>query len=415
MICRQKATLCFRACCARFLAAKAVDEASGWGDGPQRSAKATFLNGDRDVSVENLFRPLRLGAVDIPNRIIMAPMTRSRAGAGHVATASTALYYAQRADAGLLIAEGSQISQAGQGYIRTPGIHSEEQTQAWAKVVQAVHAKGGRIALQLWHVGRMSHPLFQPGGAAPLAPSALRPEGRGMTPEGLQDYVTPRALETEEVAAIVGQFAAAAVNARRAGFDAVELHAANGYLLDQFLRDGSNKRTDRYGGSVENRSRFLLEVTAAAVDAMGPGRVGIRFSPNGAYNSMSDSDPAATFGYAAEMLNRFDLAFLHVIEPLRDDHPMSPPAGARRVAGLLRRLYKGAFIFNGGLDGPTADRLMGEGAADAAAFGVPFIANPDLVQRLRMGAPLATADRTFFYRGEDRGYIDYPTLAEKAD
>lgn len=366
------------------------------------------------MSRNDLLSPLRLGALDLPNRVIMAPMTRSRAGAGDVPTAATAEYYVQRATACLLITEGTQISQQGQGYAYTPGIHTQEQVAGWRRVVDAVHEAGGRIAPQLWHVGRLSHPVLQPDGGLPVAPSAIKPDGAAFTPQGMLDYVTPRALETDEIAGIVADFARAAENARAAGFDAVELHGANGYLIDQFIRSGSNQRTDRYGGSVENRNRFMLEVVAAVTDVLGPGRLGIRFSPNGAYHNMSDSDPAATFSHAVEQLNRFDLAFLHIIEPLADDHHMSPPPGATRVAGLLRGLFKGPFILNGGITREVGDRLIAEGAADAIAFGVPYIANPDLVDRFRRNAPLAQADRATFYGGDERGYLDYPALEQAA-
>lgn len=359
---------------------------------------------------KNLLSPLRLGDLDLPNRVIMAPMTRSRAGKGDVPTAATAKYYVQRATAGLLITEGTQITQQGQGYAFTPGIHSPEQVAGWKGVTDAVHEAGGRIAAQLWHVGRLSHRVLQPGGVLPVAPSAIKPDGQAFTPQGMLDYEVPRALETDEIAGIVADFAKAAENAKAAGFDAIELHGANGYLIDQFIRSGSNTRTDRYGGSVENRNRFMLEVVAAVTDVLGGGRVGIRFSPNGAYHNMSDSDPAATFGYAAEQLNRFNLAFLHVIEPLVDDHMMSPPPGATRVAGLLRRTFKGPFILNGGITREVGDQLIADGAADAVAFGVPYIANPDLVERFRRNAPLAQADRATFYGGDEKGYLDYPAL-----
>lgn len=357
----------------------------------------------------NLLSPLRLGDVELPNRIIMAPMTRSRAVAGH-ADANTAKYYVQRASAGLLITEGTQISPQGQGYVFTPGIHSPEQVAGWRGVTDAVHAAGGRIAAQLWHVGRVSHRVLQPDGGLPVAPSAIKFDGKVFTTQGPLDYETPRALETDEIAGIVADYAKAAENAKAAGFDAVELHGANGYLIDQFLRSGTNTRTDSYGGSVQNRNRFMLEVVAAVTDVLGGGRVGIRFSPNGTFNGMSDSDPASTFGYAVEQLNRFNLAFLHVIEPLVDDHHMSPPSGATRVAGLLRQLFKGPYILNGGITRELGDKLIAEGAADAVAFGVPFISNPDLVERFRRNAPLAAADRATFYGGTEQGYLDYPAL-----
>jgi len=354
-----------------------------------------------DRAAPTLFTPVRLARHTLANRVVMAPMTRNRAGEGNVPRALGALYYAQRASAGLIVTEGSQVSPRGVGYPDTPGIHSEAQVEGWRRVTEAVHGEGGRIFLQLWHVGRVSHPSVQADGGLPVAPSALAAEGALYTPAGPLPYPVPRALEADEVAGVVEEFAAGARNALRAGFDGVELHGANGYLIDQFLRSGSNRRTDRYGGPVENRARFLLQVTAAVADVWGGDRVGVRFSPTGAYNGMSDSDPAGTFGYAAHALNRFGLAYLHVTEPV--DTPQ-----AARVAPLLRQVFRGPLVLNGGYDRAAADAAIASGAADLVAFGTAFLANPDLPARLAAGARLNAPDPATFYGGDARGYTDYP-------
>jgi N-ethylmaleimide reductase len=268
----------------------------------------------KSTSVPNLFTPAEVGRLTLRNRVVMAPLTRSRAGPGNVPTQLNALYYAQRASAGLIISEATQISPEGQGYISTPGIHSAEQVAGWKCVTQAVHIAGGPIVLQLWHVGRISHPSFQPGGKAPVAPSAIRPNGQAFTAKGFEPIPTPRALETAEIPAIVEQYAQAARNAVAAGFDGVEVHAANGYLIDQFLRDGTNRRADRYGGSIENRARFLLEVVDTVSAAVGAGCTGVRISPQNGQNDIADSDPQALFGYVAEQLSGKGLAYLHIIE-----------------------------------------------------------------------------------------------------
>ncbi|HEX8395257.1 MAG TPA: alkene reductase [Longimicrobium sp.] len=353
-------------------------------------------------STPNLFTPVRVGPYTLRNRMVMAPMTRNRAGEGATVTDLTAQYYAQRASAGLIITEGSQISPQGAGYPGTPGIYSDEQVEAWRKVTDAVHARGGRIFLQLWHVGRISHPDTQEDGGLPVAPSAIAAEGPIATLKGMQPMVTPRALRTDEIPGIVADFARGARAAYRAGFDGVELHGANGYLIDQFLRDGSNHRTDEYGGSVENRARFLDEVTAAVVEVWGGHRVGVRLSPMGAYNSMSDSDPAATFGHAVRMLNRYGLAYLHLTEQIGGDEP--------RITPLLREAFRGPLIINGGYGRESAEAALAAGEGDLVSFGVGFLANPDLVERFAEDAPLNTPDRETFYMGGERGYVDYPTL-----
>ena len=357
-----------------------------------------------------LLEPARLGPYTLKNRVVMAPLTRNRAGAGNVPQDMNVAYYAQRASAGLIITEATQISPQGVGYPGTPGIHSAEQVAGWTRVTDAVHARGGRAFLQLWHVGRISHPSLQPNGEIPVAPSALKPEGEAFTAEGPQPFVTPRALEGHEIPGIIADYRAAAVNALAAGFDGVEVHAANGYLLDQFLRDGSNHRRDSYGGSLENRTRLLLEVVAAVTEVWGGGRVGLRLSPINSFNSMSDSDPDATFGYAVRQLNRFGLAYLHVVE--RDF------AGSRESQSFdrrkLRAQFNGPYVGNGDYDRLRADWALGSGVADFVAFGKPFIANPDLPERLARNAPLNESDETTFYGGDERGYTDYPFLDHEA-
>ncbi|HYD71276.1 alkene reductase [Azospirillum sp.] len=362
------------------------------------------------MSAVDLFTPVRLGAVELPNRIVMAPMTRSRAGAGNTPTDLTVEYYRQRASAGLIITEATQVSADAQGYPDTPGIHTVEQAAGWRRVADAVHADGGRIFTQIWHVGRISHPMFRPDGSQPVAPSAIAARGELYAgAAGMVPFPVPRALETAEIPAYARLFADAAKRAVfDAGLDGVEIHAANGYLIDQFLRDGTNARTDAYGGSVANRARFLMEVTEAVSHAVGAQRVGVRLSPNGTFNDMKDSDPAALFGHVAEALNPFGLAFLHVIEGIGG--PQALPEGATPVAPLLRRIFKGPFIINGGFTREAGDAALANGDADLVSFGVPFIGNPDLVERFKRGAPLNEPDRGTFYGGAAKGYTDYPAL-----
>ena len=360
----------------------------------------------------SLFSPVPLGPLTLRNRVVMAPMTRSRAGAGNVPTPLTVAYYAQRASAGLIVSEGAQVSPQGVGYANTPGIHTDAQVAAWRAVTDAVHAEGGRIFLQLWHVGRVSHPSMQPDGGLPVAPSAVAPQGRVYTSTGPQPFVVPRALDRAELPGVVAQFAEGARRSREAGFDGVEVHGANGYLLDQFLRTGSNRRDDDYGGPVQHRARLLVEVVEAVAAAWEPGRVGVRFSPTSPFNSMHDDDPIDTFGHAAAALDRFGLAYLHVIAPVAG--PAVVP-GAPDVVPEIRRRFRGPLIVNGGYDGPSAEAAVASGAADLVSFGVPYISNPDLVERLAIGAPLAPADRATFYGGGARGYTDYPTRAGAAE
>jgi N-ethylmaleimide reductase len=356
----------------------------------------------------DILSPFKLGPLMLPNRVVMAPMTRNRAGPGNVPGPLNATYYAQRASAGLIVSEATQVSPQGVGYPGTPGIHSAEQVAGWKSVTDAVHAAGGRIFLQLWHVGRISHPALQPDGALPVAPSAIAPAGHAMTGDGLKPFAAPRALETAEIAGIVEDYRRGARNARAAGFDGVELHGANGYLIDQFLRDGANRRTDRYGGNAANRVRFLIEATEAVVGEWGADRVGVRLSPTNPFNDMTDSNPATTFATAVRELNRFGLAYLHVVEPVADD-PV--PAGEMPDIAFFRRLWRGALIGNKGYDLARANAAIREGLADLISFAALFLANPDLPARFRSGGPFNPPDRKTFYGGTAAGYTDYPRLA----
>jgi len=356
----------------------------------------------------DLFSPLRLGAIELPNRVVMSSLTRNRAGESNVPTDLMVEYYRQRASAGLILTEASPVCPEGHGYPRTPGIHTAEQIAGWKKVTDAVHAAGGRIAIQLWHVGRISHPDLQPKGATPVAPSALRPAGQAITFTGMQDYVMPRALETAEIPGVVAAFVQAAKNAMAAGFDGVEIHGGNGYLVDQFLRSSTNQRTDAYGGSKENRARLLLEIIGAVTAAIGNGRVGLRLSPVTPFNDISDANPQETFDYVVGELNRFDLAFLDILQGT---------GGSPQDQWLtfdyarLRAIYKGKLILNNGYDFASAQQAVQTGAADAIAFGRALLANPDLVARFRRGAPLNQPDYEKLYVGEEKGYTDYPFLA----
>ena len=361
---------------------------------------------ERHVSTTpDLFTPAKAGALTLRNRIVMAPLTRSRAGPGNVPHQLNALYYAQRASAGLIISEATQIAPEGQGYIATPGIHSAEQIAGWKCVTKAVHIAGGPIVLQLWHVGRISHPSFQPGGAAPVAPSAIKPDTKAFTANGFEPIPTPRALETDEVLAIVAQYAQGARNALAAGFDGVEVHAANGYLIDQFLQDRTNKRTDRYGGSIENRSRFLLEAVDAVTAAVGADRTGVRISPQNTMNDIGDSDPQALFNYVAQQLSGRGLAYLHVIEG-DTGGAVVPPFDYQHI----KDLFGGMVIANNGFDKQRASKAIADGRADLIAFGKPFIGNPDLVVRLFLDAPLMPLNPETLYGGLELGYTDYPVL-----
>jgi N-ethylmaleimide reductase len=357
----------------------------------------------------SLFTPLRLGAVEAPNRLVMAPLTRMRAGQDRIPTSLMAEYYLQRASAGLIVTEATAVSQQGTGCPNTPGIYTDQQVAGWQRVTEAVHHAGGRIFLQLWHMGRVSHPSFQPGGGLPVAPSAIAPKsGQAITETGMRPYFTPRALETAELPGLVRQYSDGAQRAKIAGFDGVEIHNANGYLLDQFLRDGTNHRTDAYGGSVENRARLTLEVAEAVAKVWAADRVGIRFSPGGVFNDMHDSNPLATFSYVLRELNRFHLAYAHLIVSTEDDirHGAVPvPLAA------LRQEFHGPVIVANGFNRETAMRAIADGAADAVAFGRLFLANPDLPERFRLNSPLNSPDESTFYGGTEKGYTDYPSLA----
>ncbi|WP_370661549.1 alkene reductase [Pelagibius sp. 7325] len=342
----------------------------------------------------------------------MAPLTRSRAGDGDVQGAMNATYYRQRASAGLIISEATQISAQGKGYAFTPGIYSDDQVAGWRLVTDAVHQAGGRIFAQLWHVGRISHPDLQPGNALPVAPSAVKPEGQAFTASGFKPMVTPRALELEEIPGIIAQYAHAAQAAKRAGFDGVEIHAANGYLLDQFLRDGTNRRTDAYGGSIENRVRLTLEVAAAVAGIWGASRTGIRVSPVTPHaGGITDSNPKALFNHLAGRLSEMGLVYMHAIEgETRGARDYDPIFDFR----AFRRAFSGYYIANNGYTKSLAADAIRSGAADLVSFGRPYIANPDLVERLRRNAPLNEGDRETFYGGGAKGYIDYPTLNPEA-
>lgn len=371
------------------------------------SPKGIFMT----ASTPSLFDHYRLGDLTLSNRIVMAPLTRNRAEAGFVPSELTIEYYAQRASAGLIITEASQISQQGQGYQDTPGIYTDEQVAAWRKITDAVHAKGGHMVIQLWHVGRVSHTSLQPGGAAPVAPSAISAGSKTFVNNTFTDTSTPRALELLEIPGILADYRRAAANAIKAGFDGVEIHAANGYLIDQFLKDGANQRTDAYGGSIANRSRFLLEVTDTIIGEIGAKRTGIRLSPVSPANGISDSAPQPLFNHVVEELEKRHPVYIHVVE--------GATGGPRDVAPdfsfeELRKRYTGTWMVNNGYDLNLATKVVAEHKADLVAFGRPFISNPDLVERLRRNAPLNEIDRDTLYGGGAKGYLDYPTLDSAA-
>lgn len=346
-----------------------------------------------------LFDTLTVGDLHLPNRIIMAPLTRCRAEAERVPGALMAEYYAQRASAGLILSEATAVTPMGVGYPNTPGIWSAEQVAGWKTVTDAVHAAGGRIVLQLWHVGRISDPSYL-AGELPVAPSAIQPAGHVSLLRPERAFVTPRALETAEIADVIAAYRQGAENAKAAGFDGVEVHAANGYLLDQFLQSGTNQREDQYGGTLENRARLLLEVTDACIDVWGVGRVGVHLSPRGDAHDMSDANPAETFGYVARELGKRGIAFICAREYAAEDS----------LVPQLKAAFGGVFIANEKFDKVQSNQWLEQGNADAIAFGVPFIANPDLVKRLATDAALNTPDATTFYGAGPIGYTDYPTL-----
>ena len=375
----------------------------------------------QQVPKEMLFQPVRLGRYDLPHRIVMAPLTRSRARQpGNVPSALNACYYAQRASAALIVTEATQVSQQGQGYAWTPGIHTREQVEGWRLVTDAVHRAGGLIFLQLWHVGRISHPSLQPDGMLPVAPSAIKPTGEAFIEnengEGqLVPFVMPRALQIEEMPYIVRQYARGSRNALEAGFDGVEVHAANGYLLDQFINSSSNRRADGYGGAIGKRARLLVEVVEAVSDVWDQDRVGVRLSPLGTFNDMGDDDPDTTFGYIAEKLNSGALAYLHVVNPAFTviEKGIEPNPGAQRMLELLREKYRGTLIVAGGFDHETAEGWLRQRKADLIAFGRKFLANPDLPERFRSRASLNADNPSTYYGGGAKGYTDYPTLARE--
>lgn len=347
--------------------------------------------------MSSLFEPLVAGDLHLSNRTVMAPLTRARASEGRVPNELMVQYYVQRAKAGLILSEATAVTPKGVGYEHTPGIWSQEQVEGWRKVTEAVHAEGGRIVLQLWHVGRISDPSLLDGDL-PVAPSAIAAQGHVSLLRPLRPYVTPRALELSEIPGIVEAYRQGAENAKKAGFDGVELHGANGYLLDQFLESGTNHRTDAYGGSVENRARLLLDVVDASISVWGPGRVGVHLSPRGASHDIQDADPVATFGYVAKALGERRIAFLFVRES----------AGPDSMGPALKKAFGGAYIANQGFDRESAQAWLAAGNADAVAFGVGFIANPDLPERFALGAPLNAPDPSTFYGRGPEGYTDYP-------
>jgi N-ethylmaleimide reductase len=356
-----------------------------------------------------LFEPLKLGPITLPNRVVMAPLTRNRAvPPGMLPNPLATDYYGQRASAGLLITEASQVSQQGQGYQDTPGIYSKDQVAGWRKVTDRVHENNGRIFIQLWHVGRISHTALQANGGAPVAPSAIRAKTKTFVGGTFADTSEPRALEPNEIPGIIDSFKRAAANALQAGFDGVEVHGANGYLLDQFAKDGTNKRTDAYGGGIENRARLMLEVSRAVANEAGPDRTGIRISPVTPANDISDSNPQALFDHIVDQLEALKLVYIHVIE--------GATGGPRDIAPFdyasLRKRFKRAYIANNGYDLELANKVLAANAADLIAFGKPFIANPDLVERLKKGALLNAPDKATFYGGGAKGYTDYPSLGE---
>jgi N-ethylmaleimide reductase len=363
---------------------------------------------DASTSAQSdLFKPTQLGQLKLSNRIVMAPLTRSRAGKGDTQGLINAEYYAQRATAGLIISEATQISQQGKGYAFTPGIYTKEQTKGWKLSTDAVHTQKGRIFAQLWHVGRISHPDLQIDHQLPVAPSAIKPEGKAFTEMGFKDFVTPRALETHEIPGIIEQYANAAKCALLAGFDGIELHAANGYLIDQFMRDKTNKRTDNYGGSITNRTRLILEVLQELKTIWPVEQIGVRLSPVSPANDIEDSNPMETFSYVVKELSNIGIAYIHCIEGITMGPRTVPSSFSFKT---LRNMFKNIYIANNGYDLTLALKAREEDSADLICFGRPFIANPDLVRRLLIGATLNEAPKETWYGGGVGGYTDWPTL-----
>ncbi len=360
------------------------------------------------MATSQLFEPAQMGSIRLPNRVLMAPLTRNRAASDGTPKELAQTYYAQRASSGLIVSEASQISAMGKGYFDTPGMFLESHVNSWRKITDAVHAAGGRIVCQLWHVGRISHTSLLPGGRSPVGPSAITADSCVFNEEGFQDCSAPVALDENGIAGVVSDYRNAAQAAEDAGFDGIEVHAANGYLLDQFLQDGTNKRSDRYGGSFENRMRLLNEVLDAVKGVWQPGRVGVRLSPLGQFNDISDSDTEGLFSYVYNALSAHGLAFLHVVE----DFPDVEIGADESLTARLRKHYRGFYIGNGGYDATSAARAIESGHADAIAFGRPYIANPDLAERIRVGAALNDPDPETFYGGGEVGYTDYPFLKQ---
>jgi N-ethylmaleimide reductase len=364
--------------------------------------------------MSKLFTPTQVGPYRLSHRVAMAPLTRMRSDPGDIPSELMAEYYKQRTTkGGLIISEASPVSIRGNGYAGAPGIYSDTQIAGWQRITDAVHANGGRIVQQLWHVGRQSHVDLQPNGDAPVAPSAIAAEGYAYSKRGEVRFSMPRALALHEIPGIIEEFRSGAERALRAGFDGVEIHGANGYLPDQFLQDGTNKRTDEYGGPIENRARFMLEVTQAAISVWGADRVGVRIAPSGTYGSMSDSDPAATFGYVTTQLDRLGIAYLHVVEPRIKGTEEISHSRAPIATQHLRPKFSRTLIAAGGFTPASAEAIVTFGDADLVAFGRHFISNPDLPERIRQGLPLNHYDRSTFYGGDARGYTDYP-VAEAA-
>jgi len=385
----------------------------------------TDLAGDlimaTNQTASSLFSPLEIGGMSLPHRIVMAPLTRSRAGADNVPSALNVEYYRQRATAALIITEATQISQQGQGYAWTPGIHTDAQIAGWARVAEAVHARDGRIVMQLWHVGRVSHPSFQPDGALPVAPTAMPVPGKTFIVDesgngAWADVPVPQELTQEGITRIVADYVTAARNAVSAGMDGVEIHAANGYLIDQFINSQSNHRTDAYGGSIENRARLLFEIVDAVMAAIKDVPVGVRLTPLGRFMGMGDDTPEETFGYIATELDRRKIAYLHVVEPttLGTETASEADPKSEAIVRLLRQRFSGVMMLAGGYDQVAAAKAVSAGRGDIIAFGKLFLANPDLPERFALNAPLNDADRATFFGGDARGYTDYPALEEPA-
>jgi N-ethylmaleimide reductase len=356
-----------------------------------------------------LFEPLQLGPLTLANRVFMAPLTRNRAHADGVPSELAVTYYTQRASAGLIVTEATQISPMGKGYLNTPGIHTSEQIRGWRSIVDSVHQSGGRIFLQLWHVGRISHTSLLPNHVSPVAPSALRAHSQTLIATGMADVSQPVALTESGIKETLDDFRQAAANAKEAGFDGVEIHAANGYLIDQFLKSGTNLRTDGYGGSASNRVRFLTETVERVLRVWDSGQVGVRISPTSGFNDMSDDDPLETFSAAVEALNKYQLGYLHIVETARSSQGSSEEDLA--LSAHLRTLWKSLYLVNGGYDGPKGEEALRTGHADAVAYGRAFLANPDLPRRLQLGAALNEPDEATFYGGDAVGYTDYPALS----